>query len=140
MPHQIRQNAGVVRYLSLEWLEALSSEIADDSTVVDAAIGHRLDVTQVITGGPEGDVMYHLHVENNEVVFGPGPAEDEDARFTQSWETAVAVATGQLPAQDAFIKGRIKLTGDQQRLIDAQPVFAALDPVFNRVRERTVYE
>ena len=130
----------MVRYLSLEWLEALAAEIADDPSVVNAAVGHRLDVTQVVTGGPEGDVIYHLHVENDEVAFGPGPAEDEDARFTQSWETAVAVATGALPAQDAFIKGRIKLTGDQQRLIEAQPVFAALDPVFNRVRERTVYE
>jgi putative sterol carrier protein len=130
----------MVRYLSLDWLEALSAEIAEDPTIRHAAVGHRIDVTQVVTDGPEGDVVYHLHVENDDVTFGPGPADDEDVRFAQSWETAVAVATGALPAQEAFIKGRIKFTGDQQRLIDAQPVFAALDPVFNRVRERTVYE
>ena len=49
----------------------------------------------------------------------------------QTWDTAVAVATGQLNAQEAFIEGRILLTGDQQKLIDAQPVFGALDSVFD---------
>jgi hypothetical protein len=53
--------------------------------------------------------------------------------------SAVAVATGNLTAQEAFIRGRIKLVGDQQRLIDAQPVFVALDAAFARVREDTTY-
>ena len=48
----------------------------------------------------------------------------------QSWDTAVAVATGDLNAQEAFVSGHIRLFGDQQRLIDAQPVFGALDAVF----------
>ena len=42
--------------------------------------------------------------------------------------------------QDAFINGRIRLFGDQQALMGAQPVFAALDHVFSTVRERTSYE
>ena len=53
--------------------------------------------------------------------------------------TAVAVATGELPAQEAFITGRILLTGDQQALLGAQPVFGALDQVFSVVRDRTEY-
>jgi hypothetical protein len=129
----------MIRYLSLDWLAALTSEIADDPIVRNAGIGHRLDVTQVVTGGPEGDVTYHLHVENDEIEFGPGEAEDEDARFEQSWHTAVGVATGTIPAQEAFIKGLIKMTGDQQRLVEAQPVFAALEPIFTRVKARTDY-
>ena len=36
--------------------------------------------------------------------------------------------------------GRIRFFGDQQLLIDSQPVFAALDGVFAAVRERTQYE
>jgi hypothetical protein len=135
----VRQTTQVIRYLSLEWLAALTAEIADDPAVTNAAVGHRLDVTQVVTDGPDGDIVYNLHVENDEVYFGPGPAEDEDARFTQSWETAVGVATGKLPAQEAFIKGLIKLTGDQQRLVETQPVFAALEPVFTRVKAKTDY-
>ena len=57
----------------------------------------------------------------------------------QSWDTAVAVATGDLNAQEAFVNGHIRLFGDQQRLIDAQPVFGALDAVFTDVRARTEY-
>ena len=57
----------------------------------------------------------------------------------QSWDTAAAVATGMLSAQDAFVNGHIRLTGDQQRLLDAQPVFGALDTVFAELRTRTEY-
>ena len=57
----------------------------------------------------------------------------------QSWDTAVAVATGALNAQEAFIDGQIRLHGDQQRLLDAQPVFGALDAVFADVRASTEY-
>ena len=49
------------------------------------------------------------------------------------------MATGTLNAQEAFIKGRILLTGSQQKLVDSQPVFGALDVVFRSVRERTEY-
>ena len=48
----------------------------------------------------------------------------------QDWDTAVAVATGELNAQEAFIGGRIRLTGNQQLLLESQPVFGALDAVF----------
>ena len=44
--------------------------------------------------------------------------------------SAVAVATGTLNAQQAFITGRIRLTGDQQKLVASTPVFVALDSVF----------
>ena len=57
----------------------------------------------------------------------------------QDWQTAVDVATGDLNAQEAFIGGQIRLFGDQQKLLDSQPVFGALDAVFAAVRERTDY-
>jgi hypothetical protein len=129
----------VIRYLSLEWIDALSHEVANDARLAELAAAHRIGVTQVVTGGPEGDVIYHLQVGDGSVRFGPGPADPEDVRMEQSWATAVDVATGEMNAQDAFIRGHIRFTGDQQRLIDSQPVFGALDAVFSSVRERTEY-
>jgi putative sterol carrier protein len=129
----------VIRYLSLEWFEALTAEVAASAAMQEAADGTRLGVTQVVTDGPEGEITYHLQVDDGEASFGAGPAEPEDVRFVQDWETAVAVATGTLNAQEAFIGGRIRLTGDQQKLLDSQPVFRALDGVFNAVRPRTDY-
>jgi alkyl sulfatase BDS1-like metallo-beta-lactamase superfamily hydrolase len=129
----------VLRYLSLDWIDALGEEVDRSDALKEAAVGRRITVTQIVTDGPEGDVTYHLAVDDGAVHFGPGPADGEQVRFVQDWDTAVAVATGTMNAQEAFISGRIKLIGDQQQILDAVPVFAALDTVFSSVRERTDY-
>jgi putative sterol carrier protein len=130
----------MIRYLSLEWISALSAEVAASEQMRDVADAHRIGVTQVVSDGPEGDVTYHLSVGDGEATFAAGPAEPEDVKMEQDWETAVAVATGELNAQEAFIGGRIRLYGDQALLLESQPVFGALDAVFATVRDRTIYE
>ena len=129
----------MVRYLSLEWIDALTAEVAASTALAAVAADHTIGVTQVVADGPEGDVVYHLQVAGGQASFGTGAAHPEDVRMEQSWDTAVGVATGKLAAQDAFIGGQIRLSGDQQRLISAQPVFKALDAVFATVRGRTDY-
>jgi putative sterol carrier protein len=129
----------VIRYLSLAWIDALTEEVAANAALRQAAATQWLGVTQIVRDGPEGEVTYHLQVAEGEACFGPGPADPEDVRFEQDWSTAIAVATGELNAQEAFISGRIKLSGDQQKLLDSQPIFRALDGVFTAVRERTEY-
>ena len=128
-----------VRYLSLDWIEELRQVVASDVALRALAGEHEIGVTQVVSEGPEGDVTYHLQVGDGAASFGAGAAEPEHVRMEQTWDTAVAVATGSLNAQEAFVNGRIRLSGDQQRLLDAQPVFGALDAVFTDVRERTDY-
>jgi putative sterol carrier protein len=129
----------VIRYLSLKWIDALAKEVAGNDAVRRAAGDQSIGVTQVVTEGPEGDVIYHLQVVDGEPAFGAGPAWPEDVKMQQTWGTAVAVATGELNAQEAFLTGRILLTGDQQKLVAAQPIFGALDAVFDTVRARTAY-
>jgi hypothetical protein len=139
----IRQTTDVpetIRYLSLDWINALSAEVAANEHMREVARHHTIGVTQVVSDGPEGDVTYHLSVADGQAEFGAGPAEPEHVKMEQTWETAVAVATGELNAQDAFVNGHIRLFGDQQKLLESQPVFGALDAVFGRVRERTRYE
>jgi len=129
----------VIRYLSLEWLAALTDEVAASATLQALAAQHTIGVTQVVTDGPEGTVVYHLQVGDGSAGFGAGSAFPEDVRIEQTWETAVGVANGTLNAQEAFIKGRVLLTGNQQKLMESQPVFSALNDVFEKVRERTEY-
>ena len=129
----------MVRYLSLEWIDALTAEVSASPALAALAGDHDIGVTQVVSDGPEGDVVYHLQVGGGAVSFGAGGALPEHVRMEQSWATAVAVATGAMNAQDAFIGGHIRLTGDQQKLVDSQPVFGALDAVFATVRDRTEY-
>ncbi len=130
----------MIRYLSLDWINALSEEVAASEQLRSLAEQHQINVTQVVTNGPEGDITYHLQVNDGEASFGAGAADPEDVRMQQDWSTAVAVATGELNAQEAFISGQILLFGDQQKLLESQPVFGALDTVFASVRERTTYE
>ena len=128
-----------VRYLSLDWIDALTDAVAADDALRALAADHEIGVTQVVSDGPEGEVTYHLQVADGAATFGTGAAEPEHVRMEQTWDTAVAVATGALNAQEAFVNGHIRLFGDQQRLLDAQPVFGALDAVFTDVRQRTEY-
>jgi hypothetical protein len=128
-----------MRYLSLEWIEALRDKVAASSDLSALSRDHEIHITQVVTDGPEGNVTYHLSVADGTASFGAGPATNENVRMEQSWDTAVAVATGQTNAQDVFIKGHVRITGDVQRLIASEPVFAVLDSVFEDVRSRTVY-
>jgi hypothetical protein len=136
---QTSGGAETVRYLSLQWLAELSREVADSQQLARLCSTHSIGVTQVVNDGPEGTVTYHLELRDGTARFGAGPADREDVRMEQDWATAVAVATGDLNAQEAFIGGRIRLTGNQQLLLESQPVFGALDAVFTTVRERTDY-
>lgn len=134
-----RQTMGVIRYLSHEWLDALSADVAASADLQRLAATHRIGITQAITDGPDGTVIYHLQVGDGVASFGWGSAFPEDVRMEQSWDTAVGVATGTLNAQEAFIKGRIKLSGNQQLLTESHEVFGALDAIFSSLRERTDY-
>ena len=129
-----------MRYLSLDWIDAVRAAVASTHSIRELAEAHDIGVTQVVTGGPEGDVTYHLQVGEGSVHFGAGEALREDVRLSQSWDTAVGVATSTLPAQEALVRGLVKITGDPTRLIDAAPVFAALDHAFENVRTSTIYE
>lgn len=128
-----------IRYLSLEWLGALSAHVASSDHMREVALHHTIGVTQVVSDGPEGDVTYHIQVGDGHATFGAGPADPEDVKMEQNWQTAVDVANGDLNAQQAFISGQIRLFGDQGKLLDNQPVFGALDTAFETVRERTDY-
>ena len=128
----------VVQYLSDEWISAVAQEIATDATIKVAAADHSVSVTQLVTDTPFGDVTYHLVCRDGAAHFKKGAAPS-DVVFTQTYATAVGVATGNINAADAFINGHVRFQGDHQRLIDAQPLFGALDAVFARVRLRTAF-
>ena len=63
-----------LRYLSLAWINAMSSEIAASEQMHEVAQHHSIGVTQVVRDGPEGDVTYHLLVADGSASFGAGSA------------------------------------------------------------------
>lgn len=129
-----------MRYLSVDWIDAVHEHVVASESLSQLAKVHDIGVTQVVTDGPEGNVVYHFQVGDGVASFGAGPAPREHVRLEQSWETSVGVATATIAAQDVFIKGLVKVSGDVQRLIESQVVFAALDAAFEEVRAVTQYD
>ncbi|MEY3588374.1 MAG: hypothetical protein RJA47_970 [Actinomycetota bacterium] len=129
-----------MRYLSLDWIDAMSASVAGNTALQSLAADLTFGVTQVVTGGPEGNVLYHLQLSDGTASFGAGPAPAEDIRMEQSWDTAVGVATHRIAAQEVFVQGLVTISGDIQKLMGADPVFAALNDAFAAVRDTTTYE
>ena len=133
----------MVRYLSGEWLSALQRAVDERAPVPSGPTAEpdrdRLTVQQVVTGGPDGDVSYHVTVAEEEVRIEPGRSTEPTVTFTQSYATAAAVARGELSAQEAFMLGLIRVGGDLPELVQRHDTFARLDDVFASVRAETEY-
>ena len=128
-----------VRYLSPEWIEAVSSRIAASKSIQALAKDHSVGVTQVVTGTPFGDVTYNFQVGDGRATFTEGVASPEDVRFSESWQTALAVNNDTLSPDEAILLGHVTFTGDHTKLVAAGEVFAELDAIFDDVRAMTTF-
>ena len=126
-------------YLSPAWLSALQDAADSSPNLRDATTGMHLVVQQVVTGGPDGDVAYHVVVDDGNTSVRAGRADDPTITFTQDRDTARAVSRGELSAQGAFMAGRIRVRGDLPALVAQQDALLRVDDVFASVRGTTEY-
>ncbi|MGH2684617.1 MAG: hypothetical protein ACRDJP_04015, partial [Actinomycetota bacterium] len=73
----------MARYLSAEWLEAVDAAAAGDDDLRKATHGLHLTVQQRVTGGPDGEVAYHLVLDDGSVEVRRGEAPAPDVTFVQ---------------------------------------------------------
>ena len=104
MPSPICRMAGhttdVAKYLTPEWVADLD-RAAQASAAIRAAAPDLVFVAEhAVTGLPMGTVRYHIEFDHGVARLRFGPAERADASFTQDHETAVAVSTGAINAQE----------------------------------------
>ena len=127
------------RYLTEEWLDAAQRAVEADAALADATRDVHLTVQQVITGGPDGDVAYHVAVADGTVRIVTGNAREANITFIQNWETATAVGRGELSAQGAFMTGRIRVRGDLPKLVEYGNMFGGIGDVLAGLRASTTY-
>ncbi len=129
----------MVRFLSAEWFAAVAAA-RGGSPARDGE--PRLVLEQIVRATPEGDVRY-LVVMNalSAAIEHPRPGEgpDPDLTITCEWQTATAIAQGQLSTQRALMQGRLRVRGNLARLSEKLAEVAGLDPVPPEVREKTTY-
>lgn len=127
----------MARYLSGEWFEEINAAARAGAAPPTATGGRPVVLQQLVTGGPDGDVAYWVRVGDGTLEAGLGRAEDPDVTVGQSYDTALAVSTGELSAQAAFLAGRIRVSGDPTALLPHQAVLQELDRALALVRRRT---
>ena len=125
----------MVKYLSDEWMEQAaaaleSADVPDDAQMV---------VQYEVSGGGNGKVRYVLKVEHGTATIVPGKQADAPVTFSLDYDTAVAVVTGELSAQVAFMQGKMKLAGDVRVLIDGAGALAAVHDTLGELRATTEY-
>jgi hypothetical protein len=102
-----------MQFLSQEWLDELA-RLAAPPTADDVSATVELQVT----GGPAGDLRAHVvlvHGVLHEAAVGPAPAAD--LVLTVPHPEAVDMARGVLDPNVAYMRGRLKTTGDDGALL-----------------------
>lgn len=123
-------------YLSDAWLAAAADAVATSDAfaeVADIGIEHR-----VIHDG--SGLVYHLEVRNGRATLGRGPLPTATLRFSLPASTARSIASGVMNPQDAFVRGHIRIGGDPERVIGAQPAFIALAGALAPLRDATDFD
>jgi putative sterol carrier protein len=114
-----------VKFLSQEWADEVTVLLNGDQEFKTAAAGKRATVAQVITGG-EADTSYWISIDDGAISMGLGDAEAADATITQSYETAVKLATSELNPVTAFMIGKVKIGGNMGLLMGLQGALVRL--------------
>jgi putative sterol carrier protein len=123
-------------FLSPEWIRELDQAARASDALKRSADTDTLVVEQRVTGGPTGDVTYH-------VVLGPaarvesGTAHSPDVILITDYDTASAVQAGSLNAQRAIAAGRMKVHGHMGVLLRHAEALRAVGDIFRDVRAAT---
>lgn len=114
-----------VAFLSTEWADALKTALNANEAFRQAIVGQHATIQQVITKD-EGDTQYWIKLADDAIDMGLGGVENADATITQSYESAVKLATGELSAVTGFMTGKIKIGGNMGLLLGLQGAFSQL--------------
>ena len=125
-------------FLSEEWMEE-AHKIREEFHGQVSPPAHVVRMNQIITDVPFGDggpIKAYMDTSEGELDLDLGELENPDLTVTVDYETAKAIFVEQNPqaGMQAFMAGKIKVTGDMTKLMAMQS--QAPDPVAQQVAER----
>ena len=116
-----------VKFLSEEWAQSITDALNSSDDFKSAAASQEAKLQQVVTNAPDGgEVKYYFTLEGGNAQIGLGEVADAEATITQSYETAAAIAKQELNAQNAFMQGKLKVSGNMMKLMQLQGVVNAM--------------
>jgi putative sterol carrier protein len=102
-----------------DWIAAFAERVV--GVAVDDAV--RVVVQQELA---DTGAAWHVVVADGRAVVAGGRHPGPDVTITEDLATAMAIAAGDLSAQQAFVDGRLRVRGNLDRLSSAAGVLAAL--------------
>jgi putative sterol carrier protein len=115
-----------VKFLSQEWADEVTKALNSSDDFKKAASGQSAKLQQVVTDAPDGEVKYYFKLEEGNAEVNLGELQDAEATITQNYETAVGVTKQEINAQNAFMQGKLKISGNMMKLMQLQSVVNAM--------------
>ena len=125
----------VAEFLSESWIAAFAEAVAVVPRTVDD--GETFVVEQRVTGGPHGDICYHIVFAADRIDVRSGNASNPDITLTTSFDTAVALHRGETNAQCAIADGGMRVRGAFDALLRHAATFSTLSDAFAELRAST---
>jgi hypothetical protein len=133
----------MVTFLSREWLVALGNAIAAS---LPSDLGTSIALGQVVTDvttdatAAHDDVRYTLLIgPGSRARVVPGSTAEADVILTTSFVAATALARGSVSAASLLEQGRVKISGDARRLVEASDLLAVIGEAATQLRDVTVF-
>jgi putative sterol carrier protein len=129
----------VVEFLSPEWIAALDLAARRSPRLAACATTTPLVVEQRVTMPDGSERAHHLVLTDGSASVALGRAATPDVVMHTDLETARDLALGQVNAQHALARGRLRLSGSVEALLARADALRALDDVFGAVRAQTTF-
>jgi putative sterol carrier protein len=111
-----------VKFLTEEWAKAVTEALNSNDAFKQQASGKNVEVQNVVTA-PDGEKKYYFSLKEGQVQVEMGESSDAEATLTLDYDTAAAMSRGELNGVSAFMSGKLKLSGDQMKLMQLQGLF-----------------
>lgn len=116
-----------IKFLTEEWAKEMTNALNSSEEFKQAAANQTVKLQQVVTDTPDGgEAKYYFTLEGGNAEVSLGEISDAEATISQNYETATAINKQELNAQQAFMQGKLKISGNMMKLMQLQGVFAAM--------------
>lgn len=107
----------MAEFLSEDHMVAGTAALNEDAGFAAAMTGVDLSLQFTVTDAPGGEIDYYLTVGDGTAVLALGTLDDADASVGSDYDTAAAIAKGELNVQMAFMTGKIKVGGNMAKVM-----------------------
>ena len=105
------------KFLTEEWARDVTAALNSHEGFKNAIGAADLAIQFETEDGPDGNVNYFLKSSGGTSNMAIGDLDDADVTVKQSYDTATAIARGDLNTQTAFMTGKLKVSGNLAKLM-----------------------